>query len=253
MGRRRGFWWIAALCAIAAMTGCGGGTGDKGSPAAGAPDAAEGGIRERSAEDLPAVSAYLPPFDDGKVEIAGPEGWIQLPGISRELVAFAPAKDKAYPRISVTAADSPLPVLGDLTRENVDQFAAVFDDPYKKKRKSLPEPAKPIILGGTPYIRQVRLVSINKRQLVLQWLATVKKGRQYTVELFCEVDPANPDDYAKPLTDARDYAYAVAAHLAPVAAASETPATPAEGTPPAEKPAAKPAEKSAEAAPAKPE
>jgi hypothetical protein len=199
------------------------------------------------------VAEYLPPLDDGKVGIAGPAGWIQLPGTSKQLVAFAPSKDKAYPRINVTAADSPLPVLGDLTEENVEQFATVFDEPYKKKLKSLPEPAKPIILGGTPYIRQVRLVSLNKRQLVLQWLATVQKGRQYTVELFCEVDPANPDNYAKPLTDARDYAYAVAAHLEPVAATSETPAAatePAGSTVPADTP---PAEKPAEAAPAKPE
>jgi hypothetical protein len=200
MGQWPGFCLIAALCTIAATSGCGGAAGDKGSPAAGALDATEGGIRRRSAEDLPAVAEYLPPLDDGKVGIAGPAGWIQLPGTSKQLVAFAPSKDKAYPRINVTAADSPLPVLGDLTEENVEQFATVFDEPYKKKLKSLPEPAKPIILGGTPYIRQVRLVSLNKRQLVLQWLATVQKGRQYTVELFCEVDPANPDNYAKPLT-----------------------------------------------------
>src|SRR4029450_11720072 len=133
-----GIWGIAALSPIWALGGCGGGTSDKGSQAAGASDAAEGGIRERSAEDLPAVSANFPPLDDGKVESTGPEGWIQLPGISRELVAFAPAKDKAYPRISVTAADSPLPVLGDLTRENVEQFAAGCDDPYKQTRQRLP-------------------------------------------------------------------------------------------------------------------
>ena len=132
-----------------------------------------------------------------------------------------------------------MPVLGDLTEENAAQFVTVLDEPYRKKRKSLPEGGKPIVLGGTPYIRQVRLVSINKKQLVLQWLATVQKGRLYTVDLFCEVDPAKPADYATPLKEARDYAYAVAAHLSAVGPASETPVTP-----PAQTTEEKPAEKS---------
>ncbi len=236
-------WPIPAL-GLLALVGCGG-SGDQGQvlPAA----QAEEGIKRRLAEDLPAVGDYLPALDDGRVEIAGPVGWIQLPNSSKQLVAFAPDKAKAYPRIQITATDSPLPVLGDLTEENVSQFVTVFDEPYRKKRRSLPEAAKPIILGGTPYVRQVRLVSINKKQLVLQWLATVQKGRMYVVELFCEVDPAHPEDYATPLTDARDYAYAVAAHLAPISAASEPAATPAAEatqaeTPAAREPDAKPAE-----------
>jgi hypothetical protein len=196
----------------------------------------EEGIKRRSAEDLPAVAEYLPPLDDGRIEIAGPAGWIQLPGTSKQLVAFAPDKTKAYPRVQVTAADSPLPVLGDLTEENADDFVTVFDEPYRKKRKSLPETARPIVLGGTPFIRQVRLVSINKKQLVLQWLGTVQKGRLYAVELFCEVDPARPEDYATPLTQSRDYAYAVAAHLAPVSPAAES-AAPATDAAPADPPA----------------
>jgi len=199
----------------------------------------EEGIKRRSAEDLPAVSEYLPPLDDGRVEIAGPAGWIQLPGTSKQLVAFAPDKAQAYPRIQVTAADSPLPVLGDLTEENADQFVTVFDEPYRKKLKSLPEAARPIVLGGTPFIRQVRLVSINKKQLVLQWLGTVQKGRLYAVELFCEVDPAKPEDYATPLTEARDYAYAVAAQLAPVSPTAET-TTPATDTAASDSPAKEP-------------
>jgi hypothetical protein len=230
-------------------TGCGGNGADSTNTPAAA-EAAEDGIKRRAAEDLPAVAAYLPVLDDGKVEIAGPEGWIQLPGTSKQLAAFAPDKAQAYPRINVTADDSPLSVLGDLTEDNAAQFGTVFDDPYKgKKRKSLQESAKPIMLGGTLYIRQVRLVLINKRQLVLQSLATVQKGRLYTVELFCEVDPAKPEDYATPLTDARDYAYAVAAHLTPLAATSETPAVPAEAAPTeppaAEKTEEKPVEKEA--------
>jgi hypothetical protein len=246
---------ILAICAVGALAGCGGeATSDKGARGAAAIEAADEGIKRRSAEDLPAVGEYLPPLDDGKVEIAAPAGWIQLPNTSKQLAAFAPDKAKAYPRINVTAGDSPLPVLGDLSEENAAQFVTVLDDPYRKKRKSLPEAGKPIVLGGTPFIRQVRLVSINKKQLVLQWLATVQKGRLYTVELFCEVDPAKPEDYATPLTEARDYAYAVAAHLSAVGPASETPVTPPADAPPAvktdekpkteEKPAAKADEKS---------
>lgn len=240
-------WPIPAL-GLLALAGCGT-SGDRAQVPPAAPP--EEGIKRRLAEDLPAVGEYLPAHDDGRVEIAGPEGWIQLPNTSKQLVAFAPDKNKAYPRIQVSAADSPLPVLGDLTEENAPQFVTVFDEPYRKKRKSLPEAAKPIILGGTPYIRQVRLVSISKKQLVLQWLATVQKGRMYVVELFCEVDPANPEEYSAPLKVARDHAYAVAAHLAPISPTSEPPATPAaEPTPaatPAKEPDVKPAESKEEA------
>jgi hypothetical protein len=213
-------WNLAALAFV--LAGCGKSAEPAAAPTGQPP---EEGIKRRLAEDLPAVSAYLPPLDDGRVEIAGPEGWIQLPSTSKWLVAFAPDKARAYPRIQVAAADSPLPVLGDLSEENAGQFVTVFDEPYRKKRRSLPESAKPIVLGGTVYIRQVRLVQIEKKKLVLQWLATVQQGRMYAVELFCEIDPANPEDYATPLTDARDYAYAVAAHLSPTNPVGET-ATP---------------------------
>ncbi len=219
--------------ALLALTGCGT-SADRAQTPTVAP--AEEGIKRRLAEDLPAVGEHLPPLDGGRIELAGPEGWIQLPVTSKQLAAFAPDKARAYPRIQVTADDSPLPVLGDLTEENADQFVTVWDEPYRKKQKFLPEPARPILLGGTPYIRQVRKVSINKRQLVLQWLATVQNGRMYTVELFCEVDPANPADYATPLKAARDYAYAVAAHLAPIGTASETPTTPTNDAVPADSP-----------------
>jgi hypothetical protein len=227
------------LCSAILLTGCGTGTDVASAP----PAPVEEGIKRRLAEDLPAVGEPLPPLDDGRVELAGPEGWIQLPVTSKQLAAFAPDKARAYPRIQVTADDSPLPVLGDLTEENADQFVTVWDEPYRKKRRSLPEAARPIILGGTPYIRQVRLVSINKKQLVLQWLATVQNGRMYTVELFCQVDPASPEDYARPLTEARDYAYAVAARLAPISGTSETPPTPATDAAPADsQPATTPAD-----------
>ena len=222
--------WTAL--ALLALTGCGTGTDLASAP----PAPPEEGIKRRLAEDLPAVGAHLPPLDDGRVELAGPEGWIQLPVAGKQLATFAPDKARAYPRIQVTADDSPLPVLGDLTEENAGQFVTVWDEPYRKKRRSLPESARPIILGGTPYIRQVRLVSIDKKQLVLQWLATVQNGRMYTVELFCQVNPESPEDYATPLTEARDYAYAVAAHLAPISAGAETPTTKATDGVPADSP-----------------
>jgi hypothetical protein len=222
MSRRR-FPTSTILVVLAAALGC---NQTSTSPEAAAPVEEEAGIKRRAAEDLPAVGEYLPVLDDGRVEIAPPEGWIDLPRTSKFLAAFAKDKASEYPRIQVTAEDSLIPVLGDLSEENVDQFVTVFDEKFKKKAASLPEPARPIYLGDKLYLRQVRLVAIKDRRLVLQSLATIEKGRMYKVELFCEVDPADPADYATPLTAARDYAYAVAAHLAvvePAAATSDPP------------------------------
>jgi hypothetical protein len=213
--------YATLLAALAALVGC---NNAPGTPEVAVSVEEEAGIKRRAAEDLPAVGEYLPALDDGRVEIAPPEGWIDRPRTSKFLAAFTKDKASEYPRIQVTADDSPLPVLGDLSEENVDQFVTVFDEKFKKKAASLPEPARPIYLGDTLYLRQVRLVAIKEHRLVLQSLTTVQGGRMYKVELFCEVDPANPADYATPLTEARDYAYAVAAHLAvvePAEAASE--------------------------------
>jgi hypothetical protein len=226
---------VAFVLAAGSLAGCNRG-GTASAPAAGPATEQEAGIKRRSSLDLPALAEYLPPVDDGKLEIAGPEGWILLPGTSKYLASWAPDKEHAYPRISVAADDSPLPVLGDLTEENAAQFVQILDEPYKKKRASLPEPAKPIALGETLFIRQVRLVSVAKKKLALQWLGTVRGGRLYTVELFCEVDP-KADDYATALTAARDFGYAVAAGLRTASTAgpvsSGTPASAAPATQPA--------------------
>ena len=212
---------IYTAIALAALVGC-----NKGPAAPQTAPVEEAGIKRRAAEDLPAVGSYLPARDDGRVEIAPPEDWIEMPLTSKYLAAFTKEKAAEYPLIRVTADSSPVPVLGDLTEENVDEYATVLDDQHKNKA-SLPEPARPIYLGDRLYLRQVRLVALKQHKLVLQSLATVQKGRMYKVELFCEVDRDNPADYATPLTAARDYAYAVAAHLAvvePAAATSDPPA-----------------------------
>lgn len=223
------FGLVLLLCGD--LAGCG--DGDRGAASVPETDTAanEPGIKRRTSADLPPLAEYLPSVDDGKIEIAGPEGWILLPGTSKYLASWAPDKERAYPRVSVAADDSPLPVLGDLTEENAQQFVQIFDEPYKTKRASLPEAARPILLGESLYIRQVRLVSLARKKLALQWLGTVRGGRLYTVELFCEVDAAKGDDYEGPLKAARDFGYAVAASLrAPIASekpASDGPATPA--------------------------
>jgi hypothetical protein len=230
----RKYYNAATLVIALAAFGC---NGAPATPEAATPVEEEAGIKRRAAEDLPAVGEYLPALDDGRVEIAPPERWTDRPRTSKFLAAFTPDKASEYPLIRVTADSSPLPVLGDLSEENADEYATVFDDELKNKA-ALPEPARPIYLGDTLYLRQVRLVQLNKKRLVLQLLATVQKGRMYKVELFCEVNPADPADYATPLTKARDYAYAVAAHLVVIEPAAAT-----SDPPPADKPAdEKPAE-----------
>jgi hypothetical protein len=202
-----------------------------GSPGSGKPPApVDTSLKRRSVSELPAVADYLPPLDEGRIEIAGPEGWNPLPRSSKFLAGFVKGKASDLPRIVITASDPPAAKLADTNEKNADTLAALLNaDLRKDTTKRVPERCLPIVLGQHMFVRHVRLASLGGDPAVIQSLQTVRGGRLYTVELFCQS-----------LTDERDNGYAVAANLKFGKAAdplADIAAEPGVDPPPAEAPA----------------
>jgi hypothetical protein len=131
--------WMVACLAIASLliSGCGNGDGSgKASPKA-AEKSAEA-IKRRPADKLPAIGEYLPPLDDGRIEIAPPAEWKPMPRDARYLARFVPGKISELPRITVTAWDTPLPEITELTQANAGQLAAELIAQAKKRTRPYP-------------------------------------------------------------------------------------------------------------------
>jgi hypothetical protein len=213
---------IAVSLSICLLAGCPGtpakpGAATKGASAKGGgttESSTDFGIKRRAASELPAVADYLPPLDDGRIEIAGPEDWNTLPRNSKSLAGFVKGKPSELPRIVVTAGDPPAAKPADTTEDNADMLATLLEGQLRKDpKKVVPELCLPIVLGKHVFIRHVRLASLGGDPAVIQSLQTVRGGRLYTVELICAVNAADGREYKKSLTDERDNGYAVAANL----------------------------------------
>lgn len=241
---------LAAGC----LAGCQGSAATPSKTAAPAAAAvSEAGNKVRALDDLPAIGDYLPPLDEGRVEVAPPEGWKPLSRRSSYLAAFVAGNPSDLPRIVVTTGEPPAADLGDTTDENAGALAAALDAQLRQDAtKVVPEPCLPIVLGERAFVRHVRLARLSGDPAVIQSLQTVAGGRLYTVELICNVNAADGREYMKSLKEHRDQGYAVAAHLkfgdpAPPVEPPPAEAAPVEAVPPeaAEKPADKPAEENA--------
>lgn len=234
-----------ALLLGALVAGCGGEVGTT---------SEEGGETESSATikryetaDLPVVADFLPPLDEGRIEVAPPEDWSP----SRQkgyLVVFAKGKVADLPRITVAAVDSPVSQLGDTSEDNAADFAAALRKHYASdKKKIVREPPKPVILGGRVWLRHVRQVKADPVGAV-QSLQIVRDGRLYSIEMTCDAKSDAKADIAAAVLAFRDQAYAVAAN----AKFPKEAGAPAAETPAEEKPA-EPVPEGAPAEPTKPE
>lgn len=221
------------------LVGCGGGDGG-GSAGTKASQPGASSFKRRTAESLPAVGDYLPPLDNGRIEIAPPEDWNLLPRGTLFEAGFVQGKASELPRITLTAWDSPLDAITELTEANAEQLAAQLIKELKQDKKTVVEPPRPIVLGETLFLRHVRRARQKSGDnVVIQALETVRGGRLYSVELLANIEAARAEEYEASLTKWRDYGYAVAANLKftsgaePPATTTETPAE----TPPVAKPA----------------
>ena len=200
-----GSFWLTLLVA-----GCG---------TSGTPVVEESGkLKRRELTSLPAVGEYLPPIDDARLSVAPPVDWNVLPRGRSFLLGFAKGKPNELPRIVVNAEEPPLDAPDELTEENAAAFAqqqdAELEHAAQTGKKKIHEFHLPIVLGDTVFVRHVRQASLGAGvPCAIQSLQTIRGGRLYTVDLFVQIDPQNPDQYGEALTAHRDFGYAVAAHL----------------------------------------
>lgn len=163
-------------------------------------------IKRVEAANLPELAVYLPPVDQGRVEINPPSGWIiRDQNTGAYLYDFAKVKSERMPAIIVRAASSPYEDFENVTEENVLDFAKAVQEQTLNKLKEPPlEDALPMMLGSNAFVRYVRKARVKNVAAEDQVLVTVHNGRMYTVEL--QVRP-------EMLLTYRDNAYAVAAGM----------------------------------------
>ena len=142
---------------------------------------------ETTAAELPKLADPLPPLDEGRVEVAGPEGWSLPARDSKWLARFQLQPGDPYPTIFVNQPQE-RPTQADVTPENAAEFARQVQARLKQELEpqglTVPE-VKPLVIGdfaGAEYERQATVKSKNL-QLERLYLVTVQGGREYTIEL----------------------------------------------------------------------
>jgi hypothetical protein len=186
----RGLILLPALTLLVALSGCGGET-----PV----DRFQIKVVEDGQGFTLKTADPLPPLDDGRVELAGPEGWKFLQRTFSYLARFGQGTPNELPRIEVTVVEeSPYAEFKTITKDNVVAFAKAIDkkifaeeSPAVLAAPSF-EPPKPMIIGGVPCVRYVLPRNIRSRVggtsvvylVERQILDTIYNGRLYRVELL---------------------------------------------------------------------
>lgn len=214
---------LLAFSLLAVTLGCGGSPADNATPdSSGANVAGESRTDSGSngevsaaptarepkivaADSLP-IGDPMPPLDGGKLELARPTDW-SVPSRDSKYVVQFQAGDSRYPRIQVTAEDDWWGK-GDLTEENVVEFAAAVQSRLEEQDVALVEPALPMVIGGVPAARYVRRTrfrgTVRAVTVERQIVATILSGRVYEIDL--QTEPGA-------LLEHRDAGYAVVASM----------------------------------------
>lgn len=206
----------AGLLLLCLATGCGGKPADDDSPS-------EPAVKEVSADKLPPLADYLPPLDEGRIQIAPPTDWKVLSRDNKYLMRMVRGSEVGLPRILITTELLTPEGIDTATPENVVEFTAKVGAGLKERKAAVLEPALPMVIGENAFARYVLKAKMGQSMIERQVLQTAWQGRMYTVDLQV-TDQAEMKKH-------RDVAYAVAAGLKFIAdPAADKPAE--EETPP---------------------
>ncbi len=166
--------------------------------------------------NLPPLSSYIGPLDEGRVRIAAPKGWHVSPRSKRYLCQFTYSRSGhvRLPRIRVLVEPLDGPEWKEVDSRRPEDARRLAQLVAKRlEGRSLTEPVLPMVIGPHACARYVdaakfsfRLSSgaVRKESAQRQIVCLVFDGRLYQVELH--VHPGR-------ILDFRDLAYAVVAGM----------------------------------------
>jgi hypothetical protein len=156
---------------------------------------------------LPKLEDYLPPLDEGRIEIAAPKGWHPMSRREGFVARFARngASGAVPPRILVTCDPAPGDSPTSLTAADVEQFetyiAPILEEQLRGRRDVREQPVT-LIIGDRAWKRYVVAASFKGMAVDRMILKTVANGRIYTIDLQVFHQPDR--------VEYRDEAYAIA-------------------------------------------
>lgn len=157
---------------------------------------------------LPEVGAGLPPLDDGRIVISGPEKWVRAPRNDAVYLAMWRGSMKSrYPRLLVRVAEA----------DEIKQLKPEYADEFTQNlAKELEKDVISTAIGDRTWCYyEYKARAASGTPLDVAVLLTVFDGRQYEVELSCVRGTLNE---FKPL------AFAVAKSIELKPAEAESPA-----------------------------
>jgi hypothetical protein len=143
----------------------------------------EEGASAFTAEFEQLIGEYMPPLEDGRLEIAPPKDWSFSRAGAEHLVGFHPvnATLNDLPRILISAAPSPFDGVDELSATNAQQVVQAIQATLASDQ--LKSPAAAVALGGRTWIEYVGLAKSRGSLVARQTLQTVVDGRLYQVRL----------------------------------------------------------------------
>jgi len=128
---------------------------------------------------MPQLGDYMSGLDNGRLDVAPPEGWTLGSRSKGYVVRFLRSDQEQYPMILVTGEDYQGPL--DVSSDNVEDFARRI-----KEEESVGGPVEPIVVGrfvGVTYRKRGKEPRSVNRILERLLVETIVAGRKYGVEL----------------------------------------------------------------------
>jgi|GEM_PF-844341 len=133
---------------------------------------------------LPELGDYLPPLDEGRLELAPPKDWAVAPRSNRYIVRFQADTNSTYPSVLVVGSTSER--FKAVTAENLEAFAkAVAAELESAGAKTTVKMGRIGNLIGVTYTRRARVKDDFGGIVERLFFDTVVAGRRYQFELRC--------------------------------------------------------------------
>jgi hypothetical protein len=205
--RGRSMLWCLALAVAVPLAGCSHPGAKGGRPAKddGPAQPETPPIKKHAVDELRVkIGAYVLPQDQGRLQVACPQGWDWASAPGEYVLGFHRKNNSLddLPRMLLAAQESPFPDLKDVGESQLTEFVQAVSRALGDQ--ALETPVTPVMAGSTACAVYVELVKWKHGRVPRLVVKTVVAGRLYTINL-----DVPEQQFAK----YRDAAYAVAASI----------------------------------------